>query len=73
MTAAELQEHFDAVVIAIGSRVSRDLEVPGRELAGIHPAMDYLYQRNRWVAAQQGRPSRDARARHARSPPAASR
>ncbi len=46
-------------MIAIGSRVSRDLEVPGRELAGIRPAMDYLYQRNRWVAAQQGRPSRE--------------
>jgi glutamate synthase (NADPH/NADH) small chain len=32
--------------------------VPGRELAGIHFAMDYLYQRNRWVAEQEGRPSR---------------
>ncbi len=59
VTAAELQENFDAVVIAIGSRVSRDLEVPGRELAGIRPAMDYLYQRNRWVAGQQGRPTRE--------------
>jgi glutamate synthase (NADPH) small chain len=58
VTAGELQERFDAVVISIGSRVSRDLEVPGRELNGVHPAMDYLYQRNRWVAAQQGRPSR---------------
>jgi len=37
--------------------VARDLEVPGRELSGIHPAMDYLYQRNRWVAASQGRPT----------------
>ena len=46
-------------MIAIGSRVSRDLDVPGRELDGIHPAMDYLYQRNRWVAAQQGRPTRE--------------
>ena len=57
------------VVIAIGSRVSRDIDVPGRELDGIHSAMDYLYQRNRWVAAQQGRPHARARARHARSPP----
>jgi len=57
ITAQELDERFDAVVIAVGSRVSRDLRVPGRELASIHPAMDYLYQRNRWVAAQQGRPS----------------
>jgi glutamate synthase (NADPH/NADH) small chain len=57
-TAAELRREFDAVVIAIGSRVSRDLDAPGRELRGIHFAMDYLYQRNRWVAAQEGRPSR---------------
>jgi glutamate synthase (NADPH) small chain len=52
--ASELAERHDAVVIAIGSRVSRDLEAPGRELTGIHFAMDYLYQRNRWVAAQEG-------------------
>ncbi len=58
ITAEELNERFDAVVIAIGSRVSRDLDVPGRELRGIHPAMHYLYQRNRWVAAQDGRPAR---------------
>ncbi len=54
----ELAERYDAVVVAVGSRVSRDLDVPGRELAGIHFAMDYLYQRNRWVASQQGRRSR---------------
>jgi len=59
VTGQELDERFDAVVIAIGSRVSRELDVPGYELGGIHPAMDYLYQRNRWVAAQQGRPSRE--------------
>jgi glutamate synthase (NADPH) small chain len=58
ITYEQLDERFDAVVIAIGSRVSRDLDVPGRELASIHPAMDYLYQRNRWVAAEQRRPSR---------------
>jgi glutamate synthase (NADPH) small chain len=37
-------------VLAIGSRVPRDLPVPGRELDGVHFAMDYLYVRNRWVA-----------------------
>jgi glutamate synthase (NADPH) small chain len=58
IAADELAERFDAVVISIGSRVSRDLDVPGRELGGIHPAMQYLYQRNRWVAAEQDRPSR---------------
>ena len=55
----ELRSGYDALVIAIGSRVSRDLRAPGRELRGIHLAMDYLYQRNRWVAAQEGRPYRE--------------
>ncbi|MHB8693689.1 MAG: glutamate synthase subunit beta [Solirubrobacteraceae bacterium] len=58
ITAEELRGRFDAVVLAIGSRVSRDIDVPGRQLSGIHFAMDYLYQRNRWVAANEGRPSR---------------
>ena len=44
---SELRASHDAVVVAIGSRVQRDLDVPGRELAGVHFAMDYLYQRNR--------------------------
>lgn len=48
--AAELLESFDAVVLATGSRVPRDLPVPGRELAGVHFAMEYLYGRNRDVA-----------------------
>ena len=41
---------FDAVVLATGSRVPRDLPVPGRELDGVHFAMEYLYGRNRAVA-----------------------
>jgi glutamate synthase (NADPH/NADH) small chain len=45
---------FDAVVLATGSRVPRDLSVPGRELDGVHFAMDYLYQRNRFVARELG-------------------
>jgi len=48
--AGELREGFDAVVLSTGSRVPRDLPVPGRELDGVHFAMDYLYVRNRWVA-----------------------
>jgi glutamate synthase (NADPH) small chain len=58
VSAAELRERHDALVIAIGSRVHRDVEVEGRELDGVHFAMDYLYQRNRFVAAQEGRPTR---------------
>jgi glutamate synthase (NADPH) small chain len=54
VTYDELRERHDAVIIATGSRVPRDLPVPGRELDGVHFAMDYLYQRNRWVASQLG-------------------
>jgi glutamate synthase (NADPH/NADH) small chain len=50
VTAAELSARHDAVVLAIGSRVHRALDVPGADLAGVRFAMDYLYARNRWVA-----------------------
>jgi glutamate synthase (NADPH/NADH) small chain len=50
ITADELREQFDAVVLAIGSTIPRDLPVPGRELDGVHFAMEYLEQRNRFVA-----------------------
>ena len=49
VTAEELRSRYDAVVIATGARVPRDLPVPGRNLPGVHFAMDYLYQRNRSV------------------------
>jgi glutamate synthase (NADPH/NADH) small chain len=54
LTVPQLREGFDAVVLATGSRVPRDLSVPGRELAGVHFAMDYLYQRNRLLAREHG-------------------
>jgi glutamate synthase (NADPH/NADH) small chain len=54
VSAEELRGSFDAVVLATGARVPRDLPVPGRELSGIHFAMDYLYGRNRWVARELG-------------------
>jgi glutamate synthase (NADPH/NADH) small chain len=54
LPADELLATYDAVVLATGSRTPRDLQVPGRELDGIHFAMDYLYDRNRWVAEQTG-------------------
>jgi len=43
----QLTREFDAVVLAGGSTVPRDLRVPGRELAGIHFAMEYLTLQNR--------------------------
>jgi glutamate synthase (NADPH/NADH) small chain len=41
-TATELQSEFDAVVICTGATKARDLPIPGRELKGIHMAMDFL-------------------------------
>jgi glutamate synthase (NADPH) small chain len=43
----ELQSEFDAIVLAGGAEQPRDLNVPGRELKGIHFAMEYLPQQNR--------------------------
>jgi glutamate synthase (NADPH/NADH) small chain len=43
----ELRVHFDAIVLAGGSTAPRDLPVPGRELQGIHFAMEYLTLQNR--------------------------
>ena len=45
-----LVDEFDAVVLAGGSERPRELEVPGRELDGVHFAMDFLTQQNRRVA-----------------------
>ena len=49
VTPDELRSEFDAVVLCTGSRAPRDLPVPGRELDGIHFAMEYLYERQRAV------------------------
>jgi len=57
LPADELRAQCDALVVAIGSRTPRELDVPGRELEGVHFAMDYLYQRNRAVALSEGRPA----------------
>jgi glutamate synthase (NADPH) small chain len=45
--AGQLLEEFDAVVVTGGSEHARDLPVPGRELDGIHFAMDFLPQQNK--------------------------
>jgi glutamate synthase (NADPH/NADH) small chain len=46
----ELRASYDAVVLAGGAMKPRDLTVPGRELCGVHFAMDFLTQQNRRVA-----------------------
>jgi glutamate synthase (NADPH/NADH) small chain len=49
----KLMKNYDAVVIAIGAEVPRDLPVPGRDLKGIHFAMDFLGQQNRRVGGEK--------------------
>ncbi len=51
-TGQDLLERYDAVVLATGATVRRDLPVPGRELGGIHQAMEYLPQGNRAALGQ---------------------
>ncbi len=46
ISAQQLRERFDAVVLAGGATLPRDLEVPGRELSGIHFALEYLKPAN---------------------------
>jgi glutamate synthase (NADPH/NADH) small chain len=47
ITPAQLQKDFDAVLLTGGSEQSRDLPAPGRDLAGIHFAMEFLPQQNK--------------------------
>ncbi|PIQ89276.1 MAG: glutamate synthase [Candidatus Omnitrophica bacterium CG11_big_fil_rev_8_21_14_0_20_42_13] len=50
--SAKLLKEFDALSLACGSRMPRDLKIEGRELSGIHFAMDYLIQNNKRVSGE---------------------
>ena len=52
VTASELEAKHDALILSGGSEVPRDLPVPGRELDGVHYAMDFLPQQNRRVGQE---------------------
>lgn len=60
----DLRARYDAVVIATGSTVPRDLPIPGRDLLGVHFAMDYLVQQNKVVAGDAAAPAITAEGRH---------
>lgn len=49
----DLRKRYDAILIATGALRARDIKVPGRELVGIHFAMDFLTQANRVVAGER--------------------
>ncbi|NHU84059.1 glutamate synthase subunit beta [Kocuria sp. JC486] len=53
ITWDQLRRRYDAVVMATGALEPRELGVPGRDLAGVHHAMDYLTQANRVVAGDE--------------------
>jgi glutamate synthase (NADPH/NADH) small chain len=53
VTPEQLQAEFDAVLLAAGSEVSRDLPAPGRDLDGIHFAMEFLPQQNKLNAGDK--------------------
>ncbi len=52
VSAEQLKQDFDAVILAAGSEVPRDLPVPGRQLRGVHFALEFLIPQNKEV--QQG-------------------
>src|SRR5919205_1233267 len=56
LTVEQLRGDFDAVVLAGGATVGRDLPAPGRELAGIHLAMEYLPHGNRQALGELDTP-----------------
>ncbi len=52
ISGEELLQRHDAVVLAVGAERGRDVDLPGRDLDGIHLAMDYLTGQNRRVAGE---------------------
>jgi glutamate synthase (NADPH/NADH) small chain len=55
----DLQREFDAILLAGGAEAGRDLNVPGRELKGIHFAMDFLPQANKRCHGNELGPAQD--------------
>ncbi len=59
IAAEELRRNYDAVVLCGGAEAPRDLPVPGRDLKGIHFAMEFLPQQNHRVAGDKIDPTRE--------------
>jgi len=53
ISARYLKRHFNAICLACGARKPRDLSISGRDLSGIHFALDYLIQQNKRVGSEQ--------------------
>jgi glutamate synthase (NADPH) small chain len=64
VSPSQLLKEFDAVVLAGGAEQPRDLPIPGRELAGVHFAMDFLPLQNKRVAGDANVPELWATGKH---------
>ena len=64
IAAQKLLAEFDAIVLSGGAEVARDLPIPGRELAGVHFAMEFLPLQNKRVAGDAGVPELWASGKH---------
>ena len=62
LSVAALSQQFDAVIIATGTPTARDLKVPGRELKGVHLALELLSQQNRVLAGMEFLPEASGKA-----------
>ena len=56
VSVEQLNKEFDAVILAAGSEVPRDLPIPGRELKGIYPALQFLIPQNKAVGGKGDNP-----------------
>lgn len=53
ISAQQLEDSFDVILLCCGSTVPRDIAIPGRELKGVHFAMEFLTQQNRRVSGKK--------------------
>jgi glutamate synthase (NADPH/NADH) small chain len=56
VSAEQLKEVFDAIVLAAGSETPRDLPIPGRELKGVYAALEFLIPQNKQVSGGKANP-----------------
>lgn len=56
ITAEQIEKDFDAVILAAGSEVPRDLPIPGRELKGTYAALEFLIPQNKQVRGEKSNP-----------------
>ena len=64
ISAEQLKAEFDAVLLTGGAEISRDLPVPGRDLDGVHYAMEFLPQQNKVVAGDKVKGQIKAEGKH---------